>query len=45
MVSKYIVGLETLLLQGLSEPELNGDLVYKFKKMLVKMIILIISKR
>ena len=28
---KYNVGLETLLLQGLSEPEFYGDLVYKFR--------------
>ena len=45
IVSKYNVGLKTLLLQGLSEPELYGDLVYKFRKLLVKMIFLIISKR
>ena len=32
IVSKYYVGLKTLLLQGLSEPEFNGDLVYKFRK-------------
>ena len=31
-VSKYNVGLRTLLLQGLSEPELYGNLVYKFRK-------------
>ena len=30
MVSKYNVGSRTLLLQGLSEPEFYGDLVYKF---------------
>ena len=29
---KYNVGLETLILQGLSDPEFNGDLVYKFRK-------------
>ena len=29
-VSKYNVGLKTLLLQGLSEPEFYGDLVCKF---------------
>ena len=29
-VSKYNVGLKTLLLQGLSEPEFHGDLVCKF---------------
>ena len=32
IVSKYNVGLKTFLLQGLSEPEFNGDLVYKFRK-------------
>ena len=32
LVSKFNVGLETLLHQGLSEPEFYGDLVYKFKK-------------
>ena len=31
MISKFNVGLKSLLHQGLSEPEL-GDLVYKFKK-------------
>ena len=32
LVSKFSVGLKTLLHQGLSEPELYGDLIYKFKK-------------
>ena len=32
LVSKFSVGLKTLLHQGLSEPEFHGDLVYKFKK-------------
>ena len=32
MVSKYDVVLKTLLLQGLSEPEFYGHLVYKFRK-------------
>ena len=32
MVSKFSVGLKTLLHQGLSEPEFYGDLVYKFEK-------------
>ena len=45
IVSKYNVGLKTLLLQGLSEPEFYGDLVYKFRKIIGKMIFLIISKR
>ena len=32
MISKFNVGLKSLLNQGLSETEFNGDLVYKFKK-------------
>ena len=36
IVSKYNVGLKTLLRQGLSEPELYGDLVYKFRKIIGK---------
>ena len=32
LVSKFSVGLKTLLRQGRSEPEFYGDLVYKFKK-------------
>ena len=32
LVSKFSVGLKTLLHQGLSELEFYGDLVYKFKK-------------
>ena len=35
-VSKYYVRLKTLLLEGLSEPEFYGDLVYKFRQKLVK---------
>ena len=35
-MSKYNVGLNTLLLQGPSEPEFNGDLVYKFRKIIGK---------
>ena len=31
-MSKYNVGLKTLFLQGLSEPEFYGDMVYKFRK-------------
>ena len=34
-MSKYI-GLKTLLLQGLSEPEFYGDLVYKYRKIIGK---------
>ena len=36
LVSKFNVGLKTLLHQGLSEPEFYGDLVYKFKKIVHK---------
>ena len=36
LVSKYNVGLKTLLLLGLSEPEFYGDLVYKFRKIIGK---------
>ena len=36
ILSKYYVGLKTLLLQGLSEPEFYGDLVYKFRKIIGK---------
>ena len=36
IVSKYNAGLKTLLLQGLSEPEFYGDLVYKFRKIIGK---------
>ena len=32
LISKFQVGLESLLLQGRSEPEFYGDLVYKLKK-------------
>ena len=36
IVSEYNVGLKTLILEGLSEPEFYGDLVYKFRKIIVK---------
>ena len=36
IVSKYNVGLKTLFLEGLSEPEFYGDLVYKFRKIIGK---------
>ena len=36
LVSKYNVGLKTLLLQGLSETEFYGDLVYKFRQIIGK---------
>ena len=32
LVSKFNVGLKTLLHQGLSEPEFYGDLIYRFNK-------------
>ena len=35
-MSKYNVGSKTLPLQGLSDPEFYGDLVYKFKKIIGK---------
>ena len=35
-MSKYNVGLKTLLLQDHSEPEFYGDLVYKFRKIIGK---------
>ena len=36
IVSKYNIGLRTLLLQGVSEPEFYGDLVCKFRKIIGK---------
>ena len=33
-ISKFNVGLKTLLRDGFSEPEFYGDLVYKFKKLI-----------
>ena len=32
LISKFQIGLKSLLCQGLSDPELYGDLVYKLKK-------------
>ena len=32
LISKFYVGLKSFLHQGLSEPEFDGDLVYKCKK-------------
>ena len=34
LVSKYNVRLKTFLLQGLSEPEFYGDLMFKFRKII-----------
>ena len=39
LISKFQVGLKSLLRQGLSEPEFYGDLVYKLKKSLSALII------
>ena len=36
ILNRLNVGLKTLLLQGLSEPEFYGDLVYKFRKIIGK---------
>ena len=36
IVSEYNVKLKTLLLEGLSEPEFYGNLVYKFRKIIGK---------
>ena len=41
LVSKFNVGLKALLHQGLSEPDLYGDLIYKFKKIVGRLIFLI----
>ena len=36
LIVKYIIWLKTLLQQGISEPIFFGDLVYKFKRTVVK---------
>ena len=38
LISKFNVGLKSLLHQGLSKPEFYGDLVYKFKNQFRKII-------
>ena len=35
LISKFQVGLKSLLRQGLSEPDFYGDLVYKLKRIVV----------
>ena len=45
LVSKFNVGLKTLLHQGLSEPEFYGDLVYKFKKVVGRADFFLISSK
>ena len=34
LISKFNIGLKTILREGLSEPEFYGDLVYTFKKLI-----------
>ena len=36
LITKYNIGLKTLLQQGISEPIFYGDLVYKFKRIVGK---------
>ena len=36
LIVKYIIGLKTLLQQGISEPIFYGDLVFKFKRIVGK---------
>ena len=36
LISKFNIGLKSLLHQGLSEPEFYGDLVYKLKKIMCR---------
>ena len=45
LIVKYNIGLKTLLQQGISEPIFYGDLVYKFKRLLENLILVINSKR
>ena len=42
LISRQDAGLNLLLLQGLSEPELYGDLVCKFRKFLGKPVFSVI---
>ena len=45
LIVKYNIGLKTLLQQGISEPIFYGDLVYKFKRIVDNLILVINSKR
>ena len=36
LIVKYNIGLKTLLLQGISDPLIYGDLVYKLKRIVRK---------
>ena len=38
LIVKYNIGLKTLLQQGISEPIFYGNLVYKFKRIVGKLI-------
>ena len=38
LISKFQVGLKSLLRQGLSEPDFYGDLVYKLRRLLALII-------
>ena len=41
LISKFNVGLKTLLREGLSEPEFYGNLVYKFKKLIGRNVVVV----
>ena len=43
LVSKFNVGLKSLLHQGLSEPEFYGGLVYRFKTIMDRTVFFLIS--
>ena len=45
LIVKYNIGLKNLLQQGISEPILYGDLVYKLKRIAGKLNLVINSKR
>ena len=45
LVSKFKVGLKSLLQQGLSEPEFYGDLVYKLRKIVSRADFFISSEK
>ena len=45
LIVKYIIGLKTLLQQGISEPIFYGDLVFKFKRIVGNLILVINSIR
>ena len=45
LIIKHNIGLKTLLQQGISEPIIYGDLVYKFKRIVGNLILVINSKR